>query len=97
MDESLDDDAPDVAPAVAEPLPEVLDDPVPELVWVWAEAFVVALEAPSRQARIPPSESIAATLTAVAATRARAARGGLRRGPSNVVMWRMYGWRLRDP
>jgi hypothetical protein len=40
---------------------------------------LVLVVAPSRQASTPPSESIDATLSAVAAFRARAARG-LRRG-----------------
>ena len=76
------DVAPDVEPAVAE-LP---DEPVVESVLLWtAEAFVVAVVPPSRQARIPPSESMAATLAAVAATRARWARG-VRRERSKSVM-----------
>jgi hypothetical protein len=44
-----------------------------------AAVCVVAALKPSRQASAPPSESMVATLSAVAALRARAARG-LRRG-----------------
>jgi hypothetical protein len=66
----------DEAPAFAEPL-----DPAPEVEVFWlptVDTFVLAPES-SRHARIPPRESMAATLTAVTMTRARTARGDLPR------------------
>jgi hypothetical protein len=56
--------------------PESPDDAaVLVLVELAATVWVVVAACPSCQARTPPSDSIAATLSAVAALRARAARG----------------------
>jgi hypothetical protein len=75
-----------VVDVVAEDDDEVSPDPdVPVLALVDARfvlaaaVWVVVALCPSRQAMTPPSKSIAATLRAAAALRARAARG-LRRG-----------------
>jgi hypothetical protein len=56
--------------------PESSDDEAVLVLVELADAVCVVVAAcPSCQARTPPSESIAATLSAVAALRARAARG----------------------
>jgi len=62
-----------------------------------SEAVVVVDDCPSRQANTPPSESVAATLNAAAALRARAARG-LRRGEGRAgsSMTRRYGRCMSD-
>jgi hypothetical protein len=65
--ESSDSDDPSV--------PEVFDDEVVLLVLAAALWAAVVLVTPSCHANTPPSDSIAVTLSAVAALRARAARG----------------------
>jgi hypothetical protein len=74
------DDAPDVLPAVvvvADDESSSSDDVLELLDTLAAAAVDVVVVAlwPSRHANTPPSESIVATLSAVAALRARAARG----------------------
>jgi hypothetical protein len=58
------------------------DEAVLVLVELAATVCAVVAACPSRQASTPPSESIAATLSAVAALRARAARGLRLRRPA---------------
>jgi hypothetical protein len=80
--------------AVVEPVVAELELDVPEELFVLTAAVCVLDAMPSRHASAPPSDSIEATLSAVAALRARAARG-LRRGvgirssmPTNVRIGR---------
>ncbi len=58
---------------------------VPTALCELAAAVVVVVLCPSRQARTPPRESVAATLRAVASLRARAARGARRRRDLGAV------------
>ena len=77
-------------------LPDPLDDEALVLLLVLelAAAVCVAVARPSRQAKMPPSESIDATLSAAAALRARAARG--RRRPSVAARRRSGGTVARE-